>query len=135
VHSVAISPDGGLVAAAYRDEIVCLWDVQTGQLVKCVVGHKGGVRCVAFTPDGKGLVSGSEDGILKHWDLGPLLMCAQRTAPLRELYEVGIADAGSAVNTGSGQNNGVCVCTAEFVGHMVCSKSLHPCFLFCFQKL
>lgn len=73
VTSVAISPDGRLVAAGSLDTVVRIWDVATGQLIERLNGHRDSVYSVAFTPDGKGLVSGSLDKSLKHWDVGPLL--------------------------------------------------------------
>ena len=46
-----------------------MWDVSTGQLVERLRGHRSDVCSVAFTPDGKGLVSGSSDRTMKFWDL------------------------------------------------------------------
>ena len=34
-----------------------------------LTGHKGNVICVAFSPDGKRIVSGSEDCLVKIWDV------------------------------------------------------------------
>lgn len=72
VTSVAISPDGRLVAAGSLDFAVRIWDVASGQLVERLRGHKDSVYSVAFTPDGKGLVSGSLDKTLKYWDIRAL---------------------------------------------------------------
>ncbi|PVF94835.1 WD40 repeat-like protein [Serendipita vermifera] len=69
VTSVAISPDGKLVAAGSLDTIVRLWDVRTGTLLERLKGHRDSVYSVAFTPDGQGLVSGSLDKTLKYWEL------------------------------------------------------------------
>ncbi|KAG8832150.1 general transcription repressor [Serendipita sp. 399] len=69
VTSVAISPDGRLVAAGSLDTVVRLWDVQTGTLLEKLKGHRDSVYSVAFTPDGRGLVSGSLDKTLKYWEL------------------------------------------------------------------
>jgi WD40 repeat protein len=91
------------------------------------VGHIATVSSVAFTPDGKGLVSGSADGTLKHWNLEPLLRTAQRGA-LRQVYEVGVEHAGSVAEQ-SGENEGLCVCVGEFLGHMVRDPPYFLCFL------
>jgi general transcriptional corepressor TUP1 len=117
VSSVTVSPDGCLAAVCYSDNIVRLWDLQTRPLVERLVGHVARVSSVAFTPDGKGLVSGSADGMLKHWNLGPLLSAAQRGV-LRQVYEVGVEHAGSVAEK-SRENEGLCVCTVELLGHKV----------------
>ena len=70
VTSVCISPDGRLVTAGSLDKVVRIWDVQTGQLVERLEGHRDPVYSVAFTPDGKGFVSASLDKTLKYWEMG-----------------------------------------------------------------
>ncbi|WOO78624.1 Transcriptional repressor rco-1 [Vanrija pseudolonga] len=69
ITSVALSPDGKLVAAGSLDTMVRVWNVQTGQQVERLKGHKDSVYSVAFSPDGKCLVSGSLDRTLRVWDL------------------------------------------------------------------
>jgi glucose repression regulatory protein TUP1 len=73
VTSVAISPDGRLVAAGSLDTAVRIWDVQTGALIEKLRGHRDSVYSVAFTPDSKGLVSSSLDKTLKYWDVRTLM--------------------------------------------------------------
>ena len=54
---MAFSPDGTLLAAAYGDGYVRLWNPVTGQAVGAPLpadtGLGGGVYGVAFSPDGK----------------------------------------------------------------------------------
>jgi general transcriptional corepressor TUP1 len=126
VYSVPVSPDLCLVAVGYSDNLVRLWDFQTRQLIEHFVGHIASVESVAFTPDGKGLVSGSADGMLKHWNLGPLLRTVQR-GTLRQVYEVGVEHAGSVAEK-RGENEGLCVCTVEFLGHTVRGRLRCLCF-------
>ena len=40
-----------------------------GRLLRILTGHSDSVNAIAITPDGKQMVSGSEDGVLKVWDL------------------------------------------------------------------
>lgn len=51
------SPDGALVASGSSDSSVRLWDVAAKQ-EKTLLVAPGGVACVAFTPDGQGVLAG-----------------------------------------------------------------------------
>jgi general transcriptional corepressor TUP1 len=69
-----MSPDGRIVAAGLDDGIICVWDADTGQLVGRLQGCTGWRNSIAFTPDGKGLVSGSNgDRMPKYWDISNVL--------------------------------------------------------------
>jgi WD40 repeat protein len=64
---LAISPDGKLLACHGRGKNVALWDMQTGQLQRELVGHLHPVCAAAFSPDGKTLMSGGEDRTVRLW--------------------------------------------------------------------
>ena len=72
VESVAFSPDGKTIASGYRDDTICLWDVNTGQNIQTLKGHTYWVESVAFSPEGKTLASGSSDGTVLLWNITPL---------------------------------------------------------------
>jgi len=62
--SVAFNADS-LLASAYLDGKIILWNSMTGE--EKVLQHNG-VRCVAFSPDGQLLASGSQPGIVRLWN-------------------------------------------------------------------
>ncbi len=68
---VAWSPDSLLLTSGGDDGYIYIWDTTSGRLLKRFVGHYGGVKSVAWSPDGARLASvgGSEGGELKVWDV------------------------------------------------------------------
>ena len=45
-----------------------LWDAATGKLRVSLEGHTARVTCLAVSPDGQTLASGSIDGTIRLWD-------------------------------------------------------------------
>ncbi|MEM9923192.1 MAG: NB-ARC domain-containing protein [Cyanobacteria bacterium P01_D01_bin.50] len=70
IGAVTFNPGGSLLATA-GESAVEIWDVASGNRLYILEEeeHKGRVKSVAFSPDGKLLVSGSTDQTIKIWDL------------------------------------------------------------------
>jgi RNA polymerase sigma factor (sigma-70 family) len=63
----ALSPDQKSLAVA-QGPVILVIELQTGKLLYRSEGHKAPVTGLAFTPDGKTLVSGGQDKIVRVWD-------------------------------------------------------------------
>ncbi|KAG2746037.1 WD40 repeat-like protein, partial [Suillus brevipes Sb2] len=69
VKAVVYSPDMAMFAIARRDKfsMIEIWDANTCELVATLKGQKNFVLCLAWTADGKSLISGSDDGSIWTW--------------------------------------------------------------------
>jgi WD40 repeat protein len=67
--TVAISSDGRLGALALFGGDIWVFDIRLGQAIQTLRGHDGLVHGMRFTPDGRTLVSVSEDQSVRNWDL------------------------------------------------------------------
>ena len=66
--SIAISPDGALVAAASVGGSVAVIDRKTRALARTLVGPGLPVWSVAFLPDSRTLLTGGADNIIRRWN-------------------------------------------------------------------
>ncbi|MEM9907569.1 MAG: hypothetical protein AAF921_21375, partial [Cyanobacteria bacterium P01_D01_bin.44] len=65
VTSVAISPDGALIATGSADKTISLW--RNYQWVATLTGHHAEIKTLTFSPDGRWLASGSADNTITLW--------------------------------------------------------------------
>jgi WD40 repeat protein len=68
ITSVAFDPAGKLLAAGSKDDLVHLWDLDTGRETLRLSGHEDPVAAVAFTADGRRVASGSATS-LRVWQV------------------------------------------------------------------
>jgi len=68
--TLAISPDGRVLASGsgYEDPTIRVWEAATGRLLARLVGHTGWVCKLAFTKDGRRLISAASDQSIRFWD-------------------------------------------------------------------
>jgi len=83
-YSVAVHPAGQLIAMG-TTRVVHLWSAATGKLLGQLDGHRNRVQTLDFSPDGKVLASGGDDGAVFLWDTvsrRPLATFNEHAAPV-----------------------------------------------------
>ncbi|MHC4958478.1 MAG: protein kinase domain-containing protein [Planctomycetota bacterium] len=98
---LALSPDGRWLAVGDRQRNVRILDAETLQEEADLLGHVGAVTDVAFTADGQRLVSSSEDGTLRIWDLARGICVGSRACEGRP-ERLAVHPDGGLVSTGGG---------------------------------
>lgn len=66
---IAMTADGRFAVSAGYGCSAAVWDLATGHLMRELDGLERGMICLAITPDGTRLVSGTSSGALRLWEL------------------------------------------------------------------
>jgi WD40 repeat protein len=61
VDAVVFSPDNRWLASGGKDNLIKIWDLSTGNILRTLYGHSSNIDALAVSPDGKLLASGSGD--------------------------------------------------------------------------
>jgi len=77
IYAIALSPDekwlavGGFLAGKERSDktAIRIYNYPTGKLIKVLKSHTSVVNDLSYSPDGKYLISGSQDNTAKIWDM------------------------------------------------------------------
>ena len=65
---VSLTPDGRCMLSGKEDK-VCMWDLETGEVIRELKEHKMNLKAIAVAPDGHRIIIGSGDGKALVWDL------------------------------------------------------------------
>ena len=68
VSSAEFSPDGRRIVTASEDKTLMLWDTETGERFRTLIGHGEGVLSGAFSLDGRYVAGASTDGDVRVWN-------------------------------------------------------------------
>ena len=69
VYSTTISHDGRQVAVAGENRSIDIYTSEDGNKIQSLIGHQATITNLKFTQNDSRLISSSEDGMIKIWDL------------------------------------------------------------------
>jgi WD40 repeat protein len=105
VNSLAISPDGKIMASASWDKTIKVWTLETGELIGTLTGHSDRVNSVAINFDGNLLASGSSDETIKFWNLHSGELLCTFPGHSMEVSSVAISPNGQVIASSGGADN------------------------------
>ncbi len=68
IMGLAVHPNGKSFMTGAWDETIREWDLETGDCLRIFEGHHRIISALAFSRDGRLLISGSEGGVVNYWD-------------------------------------------------------------------
>lgn len=71
--AAAFHPNGEYIAVGYLVGMLSIYSLKDGETVFWQDAHEGRIWDLAFTPDGKKLISGGDDGVVRIWDMEGML--------------------------------------------------------------
>ena len=69
VNAVRFSGDGKLFASASDDQLVKVWETETGKLLHSFKGHTHNINGLVFSSDNRIIFTSSSDGTIKKWNI------------------------------------------------------------------
>jgi WD40 repeat protein len=113
VNTVIYSPDTTMIATGgissgeenlSKKECLKIWGAKTGKLVANLEGHTDRVNCLAWTADGKMLISGSSGSSIRTWNTTTWQQIAVLTGHTHSVYGIAISPNGRILASASWDN-------------------------------
>jgi WD40 repeat protein len=101
-----ISPRGDL-ALSHGDGGLTLWKATSGWSSARLAAHRRAVTGAAFTPDGRIMATGGEEGLAKLWDVATHREIVRFKGHLKSVQSVAISPDGGRLATGGGGTEAV----------------------------
>ena len=104
----AIGPDGARVVTVFTEPGFCsnvwVWDVDTRAIQATLIGHRAEINDVAFSPEGKRIVTAAADGTARVWDAATGAELVTLEAPCDAVFKATFSPFGRWIATTSSDN-------------------------------
>jgi WD40 repeat protein len=100
IHTLAVGPEGRILAVVGRDGTVRLWDARRDQQLGSLETDVDGLA-LAFSPNGRLLATGRSDGSVRLWDVPRRSMLATLNGHTDRVLAVSFSQDGRTLATGS----------------------------------
>jgi TPR repeat protein len=97
---IVVSPDGKYLVSGNYDNLVLIWDAETGAQLRSFNGHSDYVASVAFSPDGNQIASASYDGTIRIWNVGSGKQVRSLNPRVGKAYSVAFSPDGKSLASG-----------------------------------
>lgn len=118
VYSIDFSPDKKTLASGNLDNMVRVWNVDTGKLVKVLDQHSDSVYYVRYSPDGKTLAASSKDKTTIIWDTEKWNVMYTLTGHTAAVFNIRYSPDGKTLATASDDKTTI-------IWDLATGKSLH----------
>jgi WD40 repeat protein/serine/threonine protein kinase len=96
-----ISPRGD-IALSHGDGGLTIWKAELGWAPATLAAHRRSVAGVDFTPDGRIMATGGEEGLAKLWDVATHREIVRLKGHLKSVHGIAISPDGGRLATGGG---------------------------------
>jgi len=135
ISCLAVSRKGDIIGVGtIPDNVLQLWNTDTGKFINSLIGHTDKLSCIAFTSSSKYVVSGSSDQTLRLWDIQSGSCLQTFTGHTNVVTTLSFLSRSNIIISGSddktiklwGIANGACLQTLEDHTHFVTGLKYLP---------
>ena len=107
ITKLALSPDGRFLASGstFQDPTIRVWEAATGRLLGRLDGHTSYVSNLAFTGDGRRLISAAADQTIRFWDTGTWTETRVLRGHTDEIYALALSESALLVASAGKDGN------------------------------
>ena len=133
-NAVTFSPTENILACVGENHTIKLWDLYSGQYIKVFQGHSDFIWSLAFSADGRFLISGSFDRTIKLWDINTSECLHTFEGHSDWVLSVSVSSDGRLIASGSKDrtmklwetSTGNCIHTLQGHNDRLWSVAFHP---------